>query len=435
MICDLVEIHKYRHYKYRPGPFVFTFYYEDSDGTNFMLYEKLKSLEMTYNDVPIMRYDYENFKQKFPCEKLPSHNHIMIVEKNEKNRFFKTLDIKVLSNILLDVRNRRIHRLKSVNKLLKNSKRRSIRPWVVQSGIFCTEDIYKMVLMKARTQYEFPNCTKDICIPRKKNLTKTSEQKSELTSTPEKEVENKINFQTNNNFGKYLTKSQLEYQQKSNNTSESQLKNPEKLSKNESFKKTFISPELRETKSESHHNIQKPLIFGSHLNPNSTYHKILFTNNASHKTSLNTQTLKNRIDYNSIYKQRLIFPKIYKNSKTFLSPSLTNNVKKERKMLKNSNESNKSSFNILTNVRKNLKKASLENSDAKILSPNIECGSDNQQGNFPYPLINYRPMSYTLSGFKNFVLKGYLPKTLLYSSEIIEGQSIDEKIKDNNILN
>lgn len=159
MICDVVELFKYRYYKKQNGPFVLTFYEEDSMGENFELYACLKSLEKVYNDVPMVRFHYHKFIEKYPNEYVPSANHLMVIEKYKPNKYYVTHNKNEIPIILLNVRKKRLLHKKKNNKEYRYRLRCTMDPWIVNASKHRIPDIQKYLKMTPEMQYKFPNNT------------------------------------------------------------------------------------------------------------------------------------------------------------------------------------------------------------------------------------------------------------------------------------
>lgn len=158
MICDIFSIKNFHYYKSREGPFVVTFYHNDISNNNYKLYSHLKKLERKFNTLPIIRFDYTSFIKKFSKIKIPSPNHLMVIEGKELYKFYETTDLMSIEKILDEVL-----RLKIVNKFKNNKidKIESIRlkPWFINSTHFTHSDMKNILDLTAEMQYKFPNIT------------------------------------------------------------------------------------------------------------------------------------------------------------------------------------------------------------------------------------------------------------------------------------
>lgn len=159
MICDVAEIEKIKYYMTKNGPFVFTFYEQDSHGQNFELYSHLKSLEIEFNDLPIIRWNYHIFILYVRNINVPSPNHLMVLEKNEIPKTYDTKNKNDIPNILLNVRRRILLHRNNFCRDFTNGKRVSLKPFIVNSSKHTVSDIQKYLNMTAEEEYKFPNNT------------------------------------------------------------------------------------------------------------------------------------------------------------------------------------------------------------------------------------------------------------------------------------
>lgn len=104
MICDIAKTVSYMFYRSFSGPFLITFYHNDETRNNFNLYKILKKYEKYFNDIPILRFDYDEFVSIYPNENVTSPNHFLIIEKNEKNIIYEFRDENLYLEILKSVR-------------------------------------------------------------------------------------------------------------------------------------------------------------------------------------------------------------------------------------------------------------------------------------------------------------------------------------------
>lgn len=152
MICDLINVRKYVIYCYKPGPFVIVFYKEDSNKTNFQLYKFLKSLERKFNDVPIFRFNYEEFRSTFKDDNIKSENTVMVIENQQKTQYVDANEFSHIPRMLEEVRKKR---------LMKQNKNiyKKYRPYTVHLGQYKVSDIEYFINLSAELQYKFPNST------------------------------------------------------------------------------------------------------------------------------------------------------------------------------------------------------------------------------------------------------------------------------------
>lgn len=184
MICDILDINKYKYYKHQPGPFVVIFYYKDIDKINYKIYEQLKFLEEKYIDVPIIRFDFIQFIRYFPGQKITSPNMFLIIEKSKENKLFEINDISYIDQILEKVQSVRQNNLRKNNKKYKNQQY-MWKPWIVNLGYARLNDIENFLRMPAEIQYKFPNNTSIFKGNKELIKRKRDSQNNKFTSTAE----------------------------------------------------------------------------------------------------------------------------------------------------------------------------------------------------------------------------------------------------------
>lgn len=255
MICDILRLNVFGYYKSKPGPFLITFYYEDSDGTNFKIYNYLKKLESTYNDVPIIRFDFLDFKTTFDNIYIPSANHLMVIQANESNKFFKATDFVSVKRILDKIRRARLSLRKLNNKQFFFHKT-SMKPWIINSTRKKVSEIMKFVALTAVDQYKFPNSTISIVknnIIQKKNsdtlkINKVSSlnKNSKMSSSFKKKLKDNIESKSNKIY--ISDANLLKYPRKSTNPDiiklDSQNINDSKLKPKKSIKDISIQSKI-----------------------------------------------------------------------------------------------------------------------------------------------------------------------------------------------
>lgn len=159
MICDAENVGQYANYRHNTGPFIFIFYYEDSNRSNFNLYSRFKYFERDFNDIPIIRFDYLKFKVMLQYENIPSPNHILVLEENDNRTFYEDPDRDQIQNLLLSVRNKRLLHKQKSNLEFICKKQIKMRPWIINSTLLRAEDMREYLEMTAEMQYKFPNST------------------------------------------------------------------------------------------------------------------------------------------------------------------------------------------------------------------------------------------------------------------------------------
>lgn len=85
MICDSMNSNKYIIYKKKTSPFVITFYKDDHEGKNYLLYKDLKCLEKEFSEVPILKFECERFKNLYALPKVPLPINLLIIERRYIN--------------------------------------------------------------------------------------------------------------------------------------------------------------------------------------------------------------------------------------------------------------------------------------------------------------------------------------------------------------
>lgn len=189
MICDIVDIKKYKYYKAKDGPFVIIFFEEYRDKSNFELYAFLKGIEKSFNDVPLIRFDYEKFIAFYPNENIPTSNHLMVIQKLENPKFHETTDKLNIPIILHSVRAKRLGLKKIKSKYYKFNNKAYMRPWIANNIGLRSKDITKFINMPAETQYKFPNNTANIS----QNITKSYIWKKSMNELKKSKKEENIN--------------------------------------------------------------------------------------------------------------------------------------------------------------------------------------------------------------------------------------------------
>lgn len=204
MICDIIQVYKFKYYQSKPGPFVITFYNEDIDRQNYKLYAYLKSIERQFNDIPLMRFNYKEFTKRYMDEKILSPDHLLIIENSETIKLIDTTDFNSIPEIFRRVREKRLSNKYKCDKYFKNEKRFKMRPFIVNGARSRISDINKLLDLSAESQYKFPNCT------------------AEFNSNKEKLIKNKLLLSQkflNSKIREYQTKLMLNDEDKAINKS------------------------------------------------------------------------------------------------------------------------------------------------------------------------------------------------------------------------
>lgn len=313
MICDIVFLSKFRYYKSQKGPFIFTFYEESSDRKNFELYSYLKSIEEEYNDLPIIRFNYHDFINKFPEFNVPSPNHLMVIEKNEKTQFYDTTQKYTIPNILLNVRQKILLHKRINSKIFRKRNLSKLTPFIINSSKYRVEEISKYLKMSADDQYKFPNNTtfyhrnelrqkrektiecsqkpslNKLCLyPQNKGITnsKNSIRKAKFNTSKSKyifELPKTLEFQQNNKHSKDLDS-------KVNNNNEIQFVIENKLNNK------LVHSKLLNPKRLSHESFSKSIQLNKILTPiiRSGTHNQKFSTNSFHNIDKSNLKQKNR---------------------------------------------------------------------------------------------------------------------------------------------
>lgn len=182
MICDVLDLQKFLSYAGKNGPFVITFYKEDRDRKNYILYKNLKKLEKEFCEVPILRFDYDEFTKFNHMQNVPSPMHLLIIAKDKENILIEASDISCIRKVLEDIAKTRLLDRKNVNKEFKNLKKHKLKPWVIYSSSHTLEVINKQLQKPAKTQYKFPNNTIIFNTIKKSEKTKNESQNVKKSS-------------------------------------------------------------------------------------------------------------------------------------------------------------------------------------------------------------------------------------------------------------
>lgn len=208
MICDIENCHTYNNYRSKKGPFLITFYHEDIYKINFYLYSNLKFFERKYNDIPIIRFSYNDFLNKFPLENIESPNHLVVLENCYKKTIYDTVDKNVIENILIAIRRKRMMYKKMFNKEFKCGRKNTLRPWTTNCNKIKQNEIYYYLNMTAEIQYKFPNITASMplnsncilnSISSDKNIVLVSKDKNPLPKSKFMPISKQSNIQNRKN--------------------------------------------------------------------------------------------------------------------------------------------------------------------------------------------------------------------------------------------
>lgn len=264
MICDIIDVTKYKMFRYKPGPYLITFYEKDADKKNYKLYEYLKSFEKDFNEVPIIRFDYRKFIGYYLNETIPSPNHILVINNFEMSAVYDTKDLSIIPILLGRIigilyKNRTF--LDTDGTMLKANKR---KPWSPNSSHIKVSYIYTLCEIPVEEQYKFPNST-SVCSSNKKYIKCITTKRKEISlSQSNISKKEKINYKPKYNFSK------TDHKMKDNsNTFVSKSKHLSKFSnlhKNKTYRNT-VNKHLH-NKPSSQQNYTKNKIQNSKINTN-----------------------------------------------------------------------------------------------------------------------------------------------------------------------
>lgn len=159
MICDVNDIYKFNFLRSKRKPYLLHFYYEDVEKKNLELYKILKSLEIEYNDIPMIRFDYIKFTKVFLNINIPSPNHLLIIEGYESMKLIKITEILLIKNMLEYIRNKLQYKNKNTNEDFTNINYMKLRPYAVNGNRLKVDLIREEMFKSAEIQYKFPNST------------------------------------------------------------------------------------------------------------------------------------------------------------------------------------------------------------------------------------------------------------------------------------
>lgn len=281
MICDVENTRLFKKYLCLKGPYVITFYQEDKYGHNFNLYSRLKDLERSFNDIPIIRFDYFNFTQIYSSFNIPSSNHILLIEFGQCNKLYDFPDKNKLNKILIYVRQKLLLHKKIFNEAFKFNNKTKMRPWTVNSCLLRINDINEFLDMSAIMRYKFPNSTSFLKRKEKYRKPKKNQNNLEITSSKE-ELYNSLSIsQIKNESKKQLDNTSLEI--------------PEFLQSADQINKKYVSDSISHDKNSLKSNFNK--ISSSRIKKAKDiydYNKIIsHTNTSQSKSVINLNSKQN----------------------------------------------------------------------------------------------------------------------------------------------
>lgn len=155
MIYDIITVNSYLTYKKHRGPFVFIFY-KPNDQVNKKIFLKLREITNEFYDVPLMRFDWNNFKKRFPKESK-NHNDILVIEKEKLNYYESTTNIYKMRQILKYVSERRSQLRRQHNGEFAKGIRKKPGKWSPYARMYSNSKTGENQLEIDHCKYKFPN--------------------------------------------------------------------------------------------------------------------------------------------------------------------------------------------------------------------------------------------------------------------------------------
>lgn len=174
----MVEMFRFRVYKYKPGPFCICFY-DPGNKNNKNLYFYLKNVLKDFPDIPFLRFNYKIFKICIKDEKVTKSDQILILEKGKESRIEETDNHERIIEILKEIRQIHIKKRKALN--LEFKRRNKLKAWAPHGHTKKYSDFLILDTIDAETMYKFPNTTADF--KRKGNDFDTKQSKVILPKT------------------------------------------------------------------------------------------------------------------------------------------------------------------------------------------------------------------------------------------------------------
>lgn len=154
MIWDLPKVTLYSRYKLLQGPFVIVFYEEEK--LNKALYFKMRKMANKYKELPILRFHWREFKNRYPNE-IDSYNKILIIEKGESNPCKIPNNLKKIEFIFKNLSEKRLEYKIQTNKHYKNNIKKRLE--FFHPKIYKCADKQKPFIDNDESEYKFPNST------------------------------------------------------------------------------------------------------------------------------------------------------------------------------------------------------------------------------------------------------------------------------------
>lgn len=157
MIFDIPKFKHFSIYKQNRGPFIIIFY-EPENSENKHIYFQIRKLSEKYKEIPILRFNFDDIKNKYLLE-IECSNDILIIEKGRKNRIEKFINVENILNIFKYVKDKRLEYIKTTDKQYKNNLRKMLKPFKPRKlNDKDTKNLIKDV-ENDESEYIFPNST------------------------------------------------------------------------------------------------------------------------------------------------------------------------------------------------------------------------------------------------------------------------------------
>lgn len=196
MIRDFPNVFSYRLYKNRRGPFVIIFF-NDGDDLNKQFFFQIRKIAIKYNELPIFRFNWEEFRKKYPNE-INSPNKMLIIGNGKIIEVVETQNSNMIENIFIYIIKKRLEYVKQTNKKFIYGRRYTLPTFVPSSYIYKNIDPQKPYIENDGSEYIFPNST--AVYPSKKYLLYNKKRNlNRLISSLNKQMEIYLKLMNENN--------------------------------------------------------------------------------------------------------------------------------------------------------------------------------------------------------------------------------------------
>lgn len=159
MIFDCNNICNYKKYSVFRGPFIIIFYKKDKQ--NFKIYENLKNMK-DIHDIPIIRFDWNIFKNYYKTKTNFSYNHLVIIGKSVQDIYVDGYDFDKVKETIQYVRRKRLENSHINNKQYQSKRKQTLRRYCPNGHSIKVSEFLKFEFQSAESLYSFPNMTSEI---------------------------------------------------------------------------------------------------------------------------------------------------------------------------------------------------------------------------------------------------------------------------------